>query len=127
MEREGGSMICRRHASPTNAAAARAASTSRLVADHTQAGPRSGRALYLDLDWEGTGTERPSEMGVEWAGAAGAAMGPAIRTFFVPGFLQQNPRLEAKAQNANTPGLACSGVSVSVVAGVGFEPTTFRL
>jgi site-specific DNA recombinase len=36
-------------------------------------------------------------------------------------------RATKKAQNANTPGLAGSGVSVSVVAGVGFEPTTFRL
>jgi site-specific DNA recombinase len=35
--------------------------------------------------------------------------------------------LEWAAQNANTPGQAGSGVSVSVVAGVGFEPTTFRL
>jgi site-specific DNA recombinase len=36
-------------------------------------------------------------------------------------------RVAKKAQNANTPGLMGSGVSVSVVAGVGFEPTTFRL
>ena len=35
--------------------------------------------------------------------------------------------LEWTAQNANTPGLVGSGVSVSVVAGAGFEPTTFRL
>ena len=32
-----------------------------------------------------------------------------------------------KTQNANTPCLMGPGVSVSVVAGVGFEPTTFRL
>jgi len=31
------------------------------------------------------------------------------------------------ARNANTPGLVGSGVSVSVVAGAGFEPATFRL
>ena len=35
--------------------------------------------------------------------------------------------LEWAAQNANTPGQAGSGVSVSVVAGGGFEPPTFRL
>ena len=35
--------------------------------------------------------------------------------------------LEWAAQNANTPGPAGSGVSVSVVAGTGFEPVTFRL
>ncbi|WP_328285757.1 recombinase family protein [Magnetospirillum molischianum] len=35
--------------------------------------------------------------------------------------------LEWTAQNANTPGLGGSGVSVSVVAGAGFEPATFRL
>ena len=32
-----------------------------------------------------------------------------------------------KATKTNTPGGASSGLSVSVVAGVGFEPTTFRL
>ena len=32
-----------------------------------------------------------------------------------------------KAQNTNTPGAKLSGVSVSVVAGTGFEPVTFRL
>src|SRR5258708_32754162 len=36
-------------------------------------------------------------------------------------------RATMKAQNANTPGLAGSGVSVSVVAGTGFEPVTSRL
>jgi hypothetical protein len=35
--------------------------------------------------------------------------------------------LEWTAQKANTPGAFASGVSVSLVAGVGFEPTTFRL
>ncbi|MGO8867734.1 MAG: recombinase family protein [Alphaproteobacteria bacterium] len=35
--------------------------------------------------------------------------------------------LEWTAQKANTPGTYVPGVSVSVVAGVGFEPTTFRL
>jgi site-specific DNA recombinase len=35
--------------------------------------------------------------------------------------------LEWTAQKQNTPGAFASGVSVSVVAGVGFEPTTFRL
>ena len=35
--------------------------------------------------------------------------------------------LEWTAQKANTPGTGAPGVSVSVVAGVGFEPTTFRL
>ena len=33
----------------------------------------------------------------------------------------------AGARNTNTPGAERPGVSVSVVAGVGFEPTTFRL
>ena len=32
-----------------------------------------------------------------------------------------------KAKNTNTPGAVLTGVSVSVVAGVGFEPTAFRL
>ena len=32
-----------------------------------------------------------------------------------------------KAQKQNTPGAGASGVSVSVVAGTGFEPVTFRL
>ena len=35
--------------------------------------------------------------------------------------------LEWAAQNTNTPGQAGSGVSVSVVAGIGFEPMIFRL
>ena len=35
--------------------------------------------------------------------------------------------LEWVGQKQNTPGLGGTGVSVSVVAGVGFEPTTFRL
>src|SRR5579883_2074924 len=35
--------------------------------------------------------------------------------------------LEWVAQKQNTPGLGGSGVSVSVVAGTGFEPVTFRL
>jgi len=35
--------------------------------------------------------------------------------------------LDWTARNANTPGAELSGVSVSVVAGAGFEPTTFRL
>jgi hypothetical protein len=34
---------------------------------------------------------------------------------------------ERSAQNANTPVAFAAGVSVSVVAGVGFEPATFRL
>jgi site-specific DNA recombinase len=40
---------------------------------------------------------------------------------------QQEWQGRKEGENANTPGLAGSGVSVSVVAGVGFEPTTFRL
>ena len=32
-----------------------------------------------------------------------------------------------RAENQNTPGAFASGVSVSVVAGTGFEPVTFRL
>ena len=32
-----------------------------------------------------------------------------------------------KARNTNTPGALLTGVSVSLVAGVGFEPTAFRL
>ncbi|MPZ40925.1 MAG: recombinase family protein [Rhizobiales bacterium] len=39
----------------------------------------------------------------------------------------KNGAVAKKAENANTPGLAGSGVSVSVVAGAGFEPATFRL
>ncbi len=35
--------------------------------------------------------------------------------------------LEWTAQKQNTPGAFASGVSVSVVAGTGFEPVTFRL
>ena len=35
--------------------------------------------------------------------------------------------LEWAAQTANTPGRDGAGVSVSVVAGTGFEPVTFRL
>ena len=35
--------------------------------------------------------------------------------------------LKWTAQNANTPGAFASGVSVSVVAGAGFEPAAFRL
>ena len=35
--------------------------------------------------------------------------------------------VERQATKRNTPGAERSGVSVSVVAGVGFEPTTFRL
>ena len=35
--------------------------------------------------------------------------------------------LKWTAQKPNTPGLAGSGVSVSVVAGAGFEPAAFRL
>jgi len=35
--------------------------------------------------------------------------------------------LEWTAQKQNTPGAVASGVSVSVVAGAGFEPATFRL
>ena len=35
--------------------------------------------------------------------------------------------LDWTARNTNTPGAELSGVSVSVVAGAGFEPTTFRL
>jgi hypothetical protein len=35
--------------------------------------------------------------------------------------------LDWTAQKQNTPGAFASGVSVSLVAGVGFEPTTFRL
>jgi site-specific DNA recombinase len=41
---------------------------------------------------------------------------------------RHDPRMdEWTAQKQNTPGAFASGVSVSVVAGVGFEPTTFRL
>ncbi len=34
---------------------------------------------------------------------------------------------EGPAKNANAPGAFASGVSVSVVAGAGFEPAAFRL